>query len=186
MVSLMDLWLPIVLSAVLVFVMSSIIHMLLTYHRKDWDRLPGEAEVLSAMREASVSAGDYAFPYPESPKDMGTPEMIEKYKQGPVGFMTVAPSGSPSMGKSLIQWFLYSLGIGVFVAYITSRTMGPSPEYLEVFRVAGAVAFLGYAGGEPVQAIWGKRKWGTIGRHIFDGFVYALVTAGAFAGFWPA
>ena len=89
------------------------------------------------------------------------------------------------MGKSLIQWFIYSLVLGVFVAYVTSRTTGAGAEYLQVFRVAGVAAFLGYAGAEPVAAIWGKRKWSTIGKRIFDGFIYALVTAGAFAGFWP-
>ena len=36
MVSLADLWLPILLSAVLVFVASSLIHMVLGWHRHDF------------------------------------------------------------------------------------------------------------------------------------------------------
>ncbi len=35
MVSLMSLWIPILVSAVIVFVLSSIIHMVLPYHRTD-------------------------------------------------------------------------------------------------------------------------------------------------------
>ena len=40
MVPLTDLWLPILLSAILVFVASSVMHMLLTYHRSDYRQTP--------------------------------------------------------------------------------------------------------------------------------------------------
>jgi hypothetical protein len=118
-------------------------------------------------------------------KEMRSPEMMKKYAQGPVGFLTVAPSGPPAMGVPLVQWFVYSLVLGVFVAYVAGRTVDPGAEYLQVFRVSGAVAFIGHAGGHPVASIWGKRRWSTTGRHIVDSLLYALLTAGAFGGFWP-
>jgi hypothetical protein len=102
-----------------------------------------------------------------------------------VGFLTVVPSGRPALGKSLLQWFAYTLMVGVFVAYLTGRTVAPASEYFTVFRVAGTSAFLAYAGALPDTSIWGKRRWSTTLKHMFDALIYALLTAGAFAGFWP-
>jgi hypothetical protein len=185
MISLMDLWLPIVLSAVLVFVVSSIVHMVLPFHRSDYTKIPGEAKVMEAMRKEGVSPGNYMFPCPANMKDMGSPEMIAKYKQGPVAFMNVFPSRPIAMGKSLTQWFVFCLVISFFAAYLAGRTLGPGHVYLEVFRIVGAVAFLGYAGAQPLDSIWKGQKWGTTIKHLIDGLLYALVTAGCFGWLWP-
>lgn len=185
MVPTLSLWLPVLLSAVIVFAASAIIHMVLRYHRNDFVRLPGEANVMEAMRKEEVKPGDYFFPHLDSPKEMSSPEAIQKFEQGPVGVLTVMQSGPPAMGKSLIQWFVYCLAIGVLVAYLTGRTVGPGAEYLRVFRVASVVAFIAYAGAHPFQSIWNKRRWSTTLRHVADGLVYGLLTGGAFAGFWP-
>ncbi len=113
-VELMDLWLPILLSAVLVFVASSILHMAIPIHKADYKKLAGEADVLAAMRGQGVEPGSYVFPCAGTMKEMSTPEMIEKMNLGPVGFMTVIPNGPMAMGKSLVAWFLYSIVIAVF------------------------------------------------------------------------
>ena len=186
MVSLMSLWLPILLSAVLVFAVSSIIHMVFKYHNSDHTKMPGEENILEAMRKESLGRGEYVFPCPADMKDMGSPEMLKKYEKGPVGFMTVGHPGAPGMGASLAQWFVYSIFMGILVAYVASRTLGPGAEYLAVFRVAGAVAFIGYAASEPVGSIWWKRKWKSTFKHMLDGLLYALVTAGAFGWLWPS
>jgi len=44
MVPIAALWIPILLSAVIVFVASSIIHMLLPYHRSDYGNAPGREQ----------------------------------------------------------------------------------------------------------------------------------------------
>ena len=186
MVSLTALWLPIVLSAVFVFIASSIIHMLLTYHRSNYGKLPNEDSLLAAMREAKVPPGNYGFPWCASPKEMGSTEMTGKYTQGPVGFMTVIPSGPPAMGKFLAMWFVFCLVIGVFAAYLAGRTLGPGTDYLTVFRVTGTVAFLGYGVGQATNSIWMGVAWSTSLKHMFDGLVYALLTAGAFGWLWPS
>ena len=90
------------------------------------------------------------------------------------------------MGKPLVLWFLYTLIVGLLVAYLTGRTVGVGTDYLHVFRVAGTAAFLAYAGGEPVASIWFGRSWGATVKHVIDGLVYALVTAGTFGWLWPS
>src|SRR5271169_1866077 len=106
MVPLTALWLPILLSAVIVFVASSIMHMLLKYHQSDCHQLPDEDKLLATLRAAGLKRGFYMFPY-GTPKDMKSPAMQEKFKQGPVGMMTVVPSGPPAMPKFLGLWFVY-------------------------------------------------------------------------------
>jgi len=178
------LWLPIVLSAVVVFVASSIIHMVLTYHRSDYRKLPNEEKVLDALRGESIAPGTYLFPHATAPKDMGTPEMQEKFKRGPVGMLTMRPSGPPTMGKNLVQWFVYCLVVGVFVAYVTNHALGPDASYLAVFRVGGTVAFLTYAGATAQEAIWMGQPWSNALKSMFDGLVYGLLTAGVFGWLW--
>lgn len=186
MVPLMGLWLPVLLSAVLVFLASSIIHMLLMYHHGDYGRLAGESNLMEAMRREGVRAGNYAFPCPPSKKDMRSPEFMKKYEQGPVGFLNVLPAGPPAMGKNLILWFVFCLAIGFMTAYLASRTLAAGTEYLQVFRVAGTIAFLGYAGAQPIDSIWKGQNWSTTIKHVFDGLIYALLTAGCFGWLWPA
>lgn len=186
MVALIELWLPILLAAVLVFVVSSIIHMVLPIHRSDYRKLPGEAEVLEAMRAQGVPPGEYVLPCPSSMKDMASPEHLEKLKQGPVGFLTVIPSGPPALGKSLVQWFVFSLLIGVFAGYVGTISLEAGAEYMQVFRLTGTVAILGYAVTSIPNSIWRGLKWGTTIKFICDGIIYGLVTAGAFAWLWPS
>ena len=181
-----DLWLPIVVAAVFVFVASSISHMVLQLHNKDCAKLENEGPVLDAIRSAGVPPGEYFFPGCEGMKEMGTPEMMEKYKQGPVGFMTVFPPGPPAIGKSLAQWFVYSLIIGAFVAYVADFSLMPGTDYLAVFRLTGTVAFLAYGIASIPGSIWKGVAWSTTGKFIFDGLVYGLVTGGAFGWLWPA
>lgn len=185
MVSIATLWLPIVLSAVLVFVGSSILHMVLKIHRGDYRGLPEEERVLAVMREVGVDPGYYTFPHAPDPGDMNDPDVVARYERGPVGLMTVVPDGPPAMGKHLTQWFAHALVVAIFVAYLTGRTMAPGAEYMEVFRVAGTAAFLVYAVAPPIDSIWRGIPWSVTAKNVFDGTVYALLVAGAFAGFWP-
>ncbi len=185
MVSIGSLWLPIVLSAVAVFVASSLSHMVLKLHQKDYNRLPNEDEAMAALRNGSPAPGTYFFPHCADYKEMETPEVKEKFQQGPVGFMTIMPSGLPTMGKSLGLWFLYTLIVGVFVAYLAGRTLEAGADYLIVFRFAGTIAFLPYVVANMVDSIWKAQPWGTTLRHSIDGVVYSLLTAGFFGWLWP-
>ncbi len=185
MVSLMSLWLPILLSAVLVFVASSLIHMLLKYHRTDFGKVPNEDQVMDALRPFGIAPGDYVIPYAGSTDAMKTPEFIDKMTKGPVAFVTVVENGPPAMGKSLVQWFVYCVVVGIFAAYIAGHALGPGYEYRPVFRYVGTVAFTGYALGLLQISSWYKRNWTATLKSVFDGLVYALLTAGIFGWLWP-
>jgi hypothetical protein len=185
MVPLTALWLPILLSAVIVFIASSILHMALPIHKNDYRKLPDEDKVLDALRSAGVTPGRlYIFPYCTR-KEMKSPETVEKFKRGPIGHLIIRPNGPPAMGKFLLQWFIYCIVVGVFTAYLTGRTRLPGTHYPEVFRVAGSTAFLGYSLALIQNAIWKGETWGVTMKHILDGLLYGLLTAGTFGWLWP-
>lgn len=184
MVSLTALWLPILLSAVIVFVASSVIHMVLPYHRSNYKQLPEEDKLRAALRSAGLQPGLYMFPFCTH-KDMKSPAHQEKYKEGPVGMLTVFPSGPPAMSKFLGLWFVYCLLIGFFTAYLTGRTVAFGAHYLVVFRVAGTAAFMSYGLANLSNGIWKGQPWSVVLKETFDGLVYGLLTAGTFGWLWP-
>jgi hypothetical protein len=185
MVELVSLWLPILLSAVFVFVVSSIIHMALPYHNSDFRGVPSEDEVMDALGNFNIPPGDYAVPHAGSYEAMRSEAYKAKLNKGPVAWMTVTETGTPKMGKSLFQWFIYCLIVGIFAAYITSRALPPGAYYLSVFRFAGATAFAGYSLALLQNSIWYRRSWWTTLKSVFDGLIFSLVTAGTFGWLWP-
>lgn len=185
MVPIVSLWLPILLSAVIVFIASSIIHMVLKYHNTDYRKLAAEDDVMDALRKFNIPPGDYLMPRPGSMEAMKKPDFIEKRNKGPVALMTVMKSGPVNMGASLAQWFIYTIVIGVFAAYVAGRALGPGARYLTVFRFAGCTAFLGYAGALWQDSIWYKRAWSTTIKSTIDSLLYAMLTAGTFGWLWP-
>ena len=184
MIAITALWLPILLSAVIVFVASSIMHMLLPYHRSDYQQLPEEDKLLATLRAANLKRGLYIFPFCTH-KDMKSPAAQEKYKQGPVGTLTVIPNGPPAMPKYLAMWFTYCIVIGFFAAYLAGHTLAAGAQYLAVFRVAGTAAFLGYGLGNLSNGIWKGQTWSVTIKEVVDGLVYSLLTAGTFGWLWP-
>lgn len=185
MVSIVSLWLPILLSAVAVFILSSIIHMFFGYHKNDFVGLPSEKGVMDDLRKYNIPPGNYHFPRPNSMKEMSSPEFIEKMKRGPVGFMIIMQSKAPSMGKEFVLWFIYSIIVGIFAAYIASHAVQPGDNYLAVFRFAGCTAFVGYSLALLQHTIWYKWKWSATIKSMFDGLIYALFTGGIFGWLWP-
>jgi len=169
MVPVTDLWLPILVSAVFVFVASSIIHMVFKYHHADWKRLPSHDDVQEAMRRFAVAPGDYHA----------------RSDKGPNFIITIFPPGQSGMGKNLVMWVLYSILIGVFAGYVAGEALGPGARYPRVFQFAGTVAFCGYSLALMPQSIWYNRKWSTTLVSMFDGLIYGLLTAGTFGWLWP-
>jgi len=185
MVPITALVLPIIVSAVIVFVASSIIHMALPIHRGDLRRVPAEDDVREALRRASLSPGDYAIPYAGSPGAMRDAGFLAKMTQGPVLFMTVRPAGPPAMGMNLAIWFIYLVVVGLCAAYVAGRALAPGTTYLEVFRFAGTASFFCYAMSLPQNSIWWSRGWGMTLKTMGDGLVYGLLTGGTFGWLWP-
>ena len=186
MVTLTSLWLPVLVAAVLVFVASSVIHMVLPYHKSDYRQVPSEDEVMAALRRFNLPPGDYFMPRPASTKDRNTPAFKEKWAKGPNVVMTVLEPGVNFMGLQLAQWFVYGAVVAFFAAYVASRTLPPGAHYLAVFRIVGTTAFMGYALGLWQMTIWYRRSALTTLKSTFDGLLYAMLTAGACGWLWPS
>lgn len=184
MTGLSSLWVPILLSSVIVFVASSIIHMAPLWHKSDYPKVPNEDKFMEAVRPLGIPPGDYMVPRP-SRAEMRSPEFAEKIKRGPVMVVTVMPNAMPSMGRNLVLWFFYSATVGFFAAYVAGRALPPGTEYLRVFQLVGATAFIGYSIALWQMSIWYRRAWGTTIKATVDGLIYALLTAGTFGWLWP-
>ncbi|HYI10690.1 MAG TPA: hypothetical protein VEK57_16635 [Thermoanaerobaculia bacterium] len=185
MTPLTALWLPILLSAVFVFIASSIIHMLPLWHKSDYPALPNQDQAADAIRPLAIPPGEFMIPRAATMADMKTPEFTERMVRGPVMILTVLPNGRAGMGKPLVLWFVYSLLVSYFAAYIAGRALAPGTDYLEVFRFAGATAFIGYAVALWQMSIWFHRPWSSSIKATFDGLIYACLTAGVFGWLWP-
>ncbi len=180
------LWLPILLSSVGVFIISAIIHMVLPWHKGDYKKVPNEDKVRDAIRPLSIPPGEYMVPRAASGKEVRSPEFVQKMKDGPVILMTVRPNGPLlSMLPMLVSWFIYTIVIGVFVAYIAGRALPPTAPYLHVFRFAGATAFSCYVVAQWEMPIWWWRSISMTIKATVDGLIYALITAGFFGWLWP-
>ena len=185
MTMLFALWLPILLSAVFVFIASSLFHTVLPWHKHDYPAVPNQDKVMDALRPFGIPPGDYMLPRCADHKELKTPEFAAKLKQGPVMMLTVMPNGPVSMGKSLTLWFLFLVVVSVFAAYVCGHALSVGATYRQVFRYAGATAFLGYAGALCQMSIWYRRAWSTTIKETIDGLIYAGLTAGTFGWLWP-
>lgn len=185
MVGPFDLWLAVLVAAVLVFLVSSVLHMAIRLHKQDYRKLPGEEELMGAIRAQGVARGHYFFPHVASMKELSSPEVIQRFERGPVGVMTVFPNGMPRMGKSLVQWFLFSVLVGFLVAYVASVGLTAGAPGTDVFRLTFTAAFLGYSSSYVVDSIWKGLSWGITAKFMLDGLLYALATAASFAWLWP-
>lgn len=186
MVTIAELWQPILLATVLSFFAGFVLYMLSRLHSRDWGMLPDEAGTLAKLREAKLQPGSYLFPCPSGPKDMANPAFIAKMEQGPVGIAFVRPSGRMGMGSSLVKMAFFHLVVSIFVAYVAGHALAPGVEYLRVFQVAGATAVLGYCGGSWVPfAIWYRPPTRIVLTQFVDGVLWGLLTAGSFGWLWP-
>ncbi len=185
-----SLWMPIVLSAIAVFICSSIIWMATPLHKKDYGTPPAGSEegVLSVLRKMTFAPGMYYFPWHGDCKaGMKDPEYVARHKAGPWALLVV-PGGAPSMGKCLGSWFASQVVVAALIAYAAAAAipMGAgAPEYLRVFRIVGAIALLAHAGMAAHDTIWKMLPWRMTLSKLVDGVVYALVTAGVFGWLWP-
>lgn len=186
MVPLVELWLPILLAAVGVFLVSWILHVLLPIHRNDFSSLENEEALAETLRAQKPAPGQYTFPYCKSMQEMQSEELQARYRQGPVGILTIYPDGVPPMGKMLLQWLLYCLGVSVIVAYLGGRSLPAGASLAEILQIAGTAATLVYASPSISDSIWKGTPWIVTLRFCGDGLIYGLTTGFIFAFTWPA
>lgn len=178
------LLLPIVAAAVGVFVLSSIVWMVLPYHKSDYRKLPDQEAVRRAMG-GQVPPGQYCLPYSAGPEDWKSESYQALVKEGPVAMVTVMPNRMPNMGKNLGIWFVYSLFVGTLTAYVASHALDPRASFGSVLRICGTVAVMGYALAILPGAIWHGRPWSAVLKEAFDGVLYGASTGAVFAFLWP-
>ena len=185
MLSLTALWMPIVLSAVGVFIASSLIHMVFQWHKSEYGKLPNENEVRSVLRGANLAPGQYVMPHCDGGKEMQSPETQAKFKEGPVAVLVVRANGMPRMGATLGQWFGFALVVALLTAGLSCTVLGRGADLHNVFHFFAVVTFMTYAGGSFINGIWMGRQWGAVAKDVFDSLIYAAITGAAFAWLWP-
>jgi hypothetical protein len=180
------LWLPILLSAVIVFVISSLVHMVLKWHAPDYRGFSNEEAVRAAIRAGDPSPGPYVLPYCSDVKEMGSEAMLQKYREGPVGYIILASSGAPNLGKSLGSWFLFSFVIAIVAAFLATQVYGLDPAHARSAAwLVGAVSFIAYGFGTITESIWMARPWSSSAKYLLDAALYATGSASIFLWLWP-
>jgi hypothetical protein len=180
------LWLPILLSAVVVFVISSLIHMVFKWHASDYHGFANEDAVRNVIRAGNPAPGGYVVPYCKDMKDMGSEAMLQKYREGPVGHFTIGASGAPNMGKYLGLWFLWSLAVAAIAAYLTTQLLGLHPPYaVKAGKLFGAITFIAYGFGSVTESIWMMRPWSSTAKHLLDAALYGVGSGLVIFWLWP-
>lgn len=185
MTDLVQLWLPILVSAVLVFVASSLIHMVFKWHNSDYRKLANEPAVMAALRAGAPVPGLYTLPHCTDMKDMHDPDVQARFREGPVAMVTVRPPGLPAMGALLLQWYVFNLLLSVAIAVLVLYTYGRQGDPAAIGHLAGVVAFLAYGAGSIPNAIWMGKPWATVAKDLLDALIYGAVTGLVFWQLWP-
>jgi hypothetical protein len=183
MVSMTALILPIVISAVLAFIVSALVWTVGPHHKTEWKGVPNEEGARTAMR--GIIPGLYMIPWAGSQQARNEPAFIKKMAEGPVAFITVSGPRSMSMGPMMVQSLIYNLIVSAVIAYVAIHALPVGAPYLKVFQVVGTVSWLAYGFGVVPESIWFGRPWSSALMQLFDALLYALVTAGAFGWRWP-
>jgi hypothetical protein len=185
MTSLAALWLPIVVSAVLVFVVSSVLHMILPWHKNDFPALPQEDAAMNALRPLAIPPGEYMVPRAGSMAALKSPEFLERLNRGPVFILRMMPNGMRSMGPLLGQWFLFLLVVSILAALVAQQALGVGAPSHRVFHVIALSSFLAYGLAYWPLSIWYARPWGTTIKATIDGIIYGIVAGLVFVWLWP-
>ena len=185
MTSMSALWLPILLSSVIVFVVSSIIHMFSPWHKSDYPKLANEDQIMDALRPLLTERGDFMVPRPANMEEMKSAEFRAKVERGPRVIMTVAPGGPMSMSREMVMWFIYLIVVNFLTAYIAAHALAPGALQHPIIRFTGLVSFIAYASSLWQLSIWYRRSWGITFKATIDSFIYAALTALIFAYLWP-
>jgi hypothetical protein len=180
-VTVWELWLPILVSGVVLFFLSAAAWMLLPHHKPEWKGLPNEDALTKTLRETDIPAGQYMFPYCERHADSKSEEMKRRMQTGPHGTLYVWP-GAPNMGINMACTVAFFIIANFVIAYLATMALDRGDSFMEVLRFVGTAAILTYASAPILNGIWFRRK---MLADIIDGIVFGLVTGLLFAAMWP-
>jgi hypothetical protein len=183
-VTLPSLWLPIVLSAVIVFIASSIVWMALKYENAEWKPIPGEDQLREVLRKLNLAApAQYTFPHMAG--EGGVAGAMKRMEEGPNGILLLRPAQKFSMTPQLVQAFVFYLVVSFFAGYVASHALAWGADYLRVFQIVGPVGFMAYGFALVPEAVWFGRTWKSVCKSLFSALIYGCLTAGTFGWLWP-
>ena len=178
------LWLPTLLSAVAVFILSALVHMVVRWHSNDQVKLPNEDAVANALE--SVPAGDYRLPWADGMEHMKDPAYIAKANKAMAIVTVMRGDMMGSFRNALIQWFIYSLVVSTLAGHIAYGSHHENPEPWHIFHTVALAAWLGYGMAIAQQPIWGGKPWKPAIKSMVDSLFYAAVTGAIFVWRWPS
>ncbi len=184
---LIPLWLPILLSAAAVWVISIMFGMALPHHKQDWIGLPDEDGFMDSIRGSGIKPGNYLFPDFRGREAMKSVKVQKALKEGPVGHLSVWRT-PVTMGDKLVGSFIVYLVVSTLIAYLTRVALpgaAPPPPFAKVFQIAATAGVLAYSFSFIPNALWFGAYKRTIAASIIDGVIYGLVTGAIFAWRWP-
>ncbi len=181
-----QLWLPILLSGIIVFIWSAISWTLLPWHNAEWKGLPNAEGVRDLLKAAGWKPGQYAFPWVDDPKARRSPEFMAKMGEGPTGHVIIMKPGPLSMGGNMVQGVIFNIVVSFFAAYVVWHALGAYPQpYLRIFRLIGATGFMAYAFAKVPDSIWFGRPWKSWVYDAIDALIMGCLMGGVFGWLWP-
>lgn len=185
MVTLLDLWLPILLSAAAVWFCAFLSWAILPIHRRDFGPLPDEDAFLRAVRDLNLPPGAYGFPHATDSARQKDPAFVEKWKAGPTGMLNLL-NPKASMGMSMLLSFVVYLVVSILIGYIGWAAGLPrGAGFWSIFRVLGTAGLLAYTFSFLPHMIWFQATTSAKLAGILDGIVSGVVTGLIFAVLWP-
>ncbi len=185
---LLPLWLPILLSAIAIWFISTIASMALPHHKQDWINLPdpptGEDNFMDDLRKRAIPPGNYLFPDFRTPAALKSPKVEQALKQGPVGHLSIWKT-PVTMGDKLLGAFIVHLIVAILIAYLTRLALPTSAPFAKVFQFAATAGILAYSFSSIPSALWFGAYKRTIIASVVDGIVFGLVIGAIFAWRWP-
>jgi len=180
-----QLWLPILTTAVFVFIASSLIHMVFKWHNADYKKIANEDDVRNVLRASPLAPGQYVLPHCQDMKDMQTEGMMQKYREGPVGLLVILANGTPNMGKLLSQWFLLNLVVAALAACLAVQSFSLQGNSHQAGHLVGMTSFLAYGAGSVCNGIWWGKPWISVAKDLLDALIYGTISALTFMWLWP-
>ena len=181
---LLSLWLPILLSAAVVWIVSAIVWMALPHHKSDFIGLPDEDAFVEYIRKSGIKPGNYVFPDFRKREAMKSEKVSKAIEEGPIGHLSLWRPPL-TMGGKMVATFVVYLVVSILIAYLASVALPRTAEFVRVFQVVGTAGILAYSFSFIPNAIWFGAYRRTIVASIIDGIVFGAITGAIFAWRWP-
>ena len=183
MTLLLPLWLPILISAGCVWILSAIAWTALPHHRQDFINLPDEDGFIEFIRRSGIRRGNYVFPDFRGREAMKSEKICKLIEEGPVGHLSVWPAPVTMGGKLVATFFVY-LVVSTLIGYLTRVALPGAAPFAKVFQISATAGVLAYCFSFIPNGIWFGSYTRTIVASVVDGIVFGCITGAIFAWFW--